>query len=229
MCDSCAFSRSGYYDSLDRTQTRGPSAASGFSTRAARVCRHKRHLRSVKIAKVLQQRPRLGVACETRCSAMRENGPEKPVSQAFTPTRTQADPTKQPAPNTLDRDFAPEAPNRKWVTDITYLATTAGLGLPGCGDLLFSRKVVGWAMNQSLATHISERPLRQQSRRVGPRKHLLHIRIAVPIQQRRLSANLASPGIACSMSAPATATTICRHGTFLLVTENEWTKPRNVR
>jgi putative transposase len=33
-------------------------------------------------------------------------------------------PTAKPKP--LDRDFAAEAPNRKWVTDITYLATATG-------------------------------------------------------------------------------------------------------
>ncbi len=62
---------------------------------------------------------------------MRELGLKSRIAKAFTPTTTQADPSKRPAPNTLDRDFRATAPNRKWVTDITYLLTAEGLGLPG--------------------------------------------------------------------------------------------------
>jgi putative transposase len=48
------------------------------------------------------------------------------VQKQYSPTTTKSDPTKQPAPNVLNRDFAADAPNRKWVTDITYLPTLAG-------------------------------------------------------------------------------------------------------
>ena len=69
------------------------------------------------------------------------------VARRFTPTTTQADPTKSPAPNALDRDFAAEQLNRKWVADITYLPTHAGLAYLAVVVDLFSRKVVGWALS----------------------------------------------------------------------------------
>lgn len=61
-----------------------------------------------------------GLGCgNTEALAMRELGLKIRVSNAFTPTTTHSDPTRQPAPNGLAQDFTAMAPNRKWVTDIT--------------------------------------------------------------------------------------------------------------
>ena len=50
------------------------------------------------------------------------------------------------APDLVQRRFNPEAPNRLWSGDITYIATDEGwLYLAGVIDL-FSRQVVGWSM-----------------------------------------------------------------------------------
>lgn len=51
------------------------------------------------------------------------------------------------APNLLNRDFAADAPNKKWVADITFIETKEGwLYLSGVLDT-YSRKIVGWAMD----------------------------------------------------------------------------------
>lgn len=51
------------------------------------------------------------------------------------------------APNLLERDFTATAPNRVWVTDVTYVWTLQGwLYLAAVLDL-FSRRVVGWGMS----------------------------------------------------------------------------------
>jgi len=53
------------------------------------------------------------------------------------------------APNTLDRQFDIEQPNKRWVTDFTYIRTHEGwLYLTIVLDL-FSRQVVGWSMKSS--------------------------------------------------------------------------------
>lgn len=50
------------------------------------------------------------------------------------------------APNYLQQQFTVEAPNRVWVTDITYIRTHEGwLFLAAVLDL-FSRQVIGWSM-----------------------------------------------------------------------------------
>ena len=54
------------------------------------------------------------------------------------------------APNVLERDFSPAQPNSKWAGDITYVWTAEGwLYLAVVLDL-YSRKVVGWAMSDTL-------------------------------------------------------------------------------
>ena len=60
------------------------------------------------------------------------------------------------APNLLRRDFRAEAPNQKWLGDITFIPTAEGwLYLAAILDL-FSRKVVGWAMEDTLASYLVE-------------------------------------------------------------------------
>lgn len=57
-------------------------------------------------------------------------------------------------PNILERDFTAKAANTRWVTDITYIATQEGwLYLAVILDL-FSRKVVGWAMDSRMTTEL---------------------------------------------------------------------------
>ena len=58
------------------------------------------------------------------------------------------------APNVLNRHFEANAPNQKWVTDITYVPTAEGwLYLAAVMDL-FSRRVVGWSMASTLCTSL---------------------------------------------------------------------------
>jgi transposase InsO family protein len=65
------------------------------------------------------------------------------------------DPTQQPAENKRDRDFTAEAPNRKGVTDITYLPTATGWVYLAVVIDLFSRKVVGWSLKPERTNHLS--------------------------------------------------------------------------
>ncbi len=59
------------------------------------------------------------------------------------------------AANVLDRQFTVTAPNTTWVTDITYLWTREGwLYLAVILDL-FSRRVVGWSMSESITRQLT--------------------------------------------------------------------------
>ena len=58
--------------------------------------------------------------------------------------------SQTPSPNLLDRKFIVSKPNAKWVTDVTYIATREGwLYLAAVLDL-YSRKIVGWQVGDSL-------------------------------------------------------------------------------
>lgn len=64
------------------------------------------------------------------------------------------------APNLIQRDFAPVAPNTVWTTDITYLATDEGwLYLTVMLDL-FSRQVVGWSIGPRMTKKLVTDALR---------------------------------------------------------------------
>ena len=57
-------------------------------------------------------------------------------------------------PNRLQRQFNPTAPDEAWVTDITHIRTHEGwLYLAVVVDL-FSRKVIGWSMQQTMTSDI---------------------------------------------------------------------------
>ena len=58
------------------------------------------------------------------------------------------------APNRLNREFTVDAPDRAWVTDITYIRTWQGwLYLAVVMDLR-ARKVVGWSRKPTLAREL---------------------------------------------------------------------------
>jgi putative transposase len=50
-----------------------------------------------------------------------------------------------PAPNVLGRDFGVAAPDRVWLSDITYVPTGEGWLYLGLTMDLYSRRIVGWA------------------------------------------------------------------------------------
>jgi transposase InsO family protein len=58
------------------------------------------------------------------------------------------------APNLLGQDFKAEAPNQKWVCDITYLRTSEGWLYLAVVIDLFSRMVVGWSMDKRMKANL---------------------------------------------------------------------------
>jgi transposase InsO family protein len=104
---------------------------------------------------------------------MRHAGLAARRRRAFRVT-TQSRHTRAVAPNRLARQFTVPAPNRVWVTDITYLATVEGwLYLAVVLDL-FSRRVVGWATSDRLGEGVALEALGMGVARRRPRPDLLH-------------------------------------------------------
>jgi transposase InsO family protein len=54
------------------------------------------------------------------------------------------------APNVLARDFSASEPNRKWLADLTYIPTDEGWLYLALVLDLFARKIVGWAMSDTM-------------------------------------------------------------------------------
>lgn len=57
-------------------------------------------------------------------------------------------------PNRLQRQFNPAAPNAAWVTDITYIHTHEGWLFLAVVLDLFSRRVIGWAMQPRMTKEL---------------------------------------------------------------------------
>jgi putative transposase len=78
------------------------------------------------------------------------------------------------APDLVERDFNPTAPNRLWCADITYLPTWEGwLYLASVLDC-FSRLIVGWCMLSHMRLELVERALEMAVARRRPDPGLVH-------------------------------------------------------
>src|SRR5882757_3300974 len=67
---------------------------------------------------------------------------------------TTADPRASRAVDLVDRRFYPEGPDRLWVADITYIPTWSGFLYLAMVLDVYSRRVVGWAMETHLKTEL---------------------------------------------------------------------------
>lgn len=104
---------------------------------------------------------------------MREHG-IMPVQKRRFRRTTDSNHTHLIAPNVLGRRFVAKAPNRAWVTDVTYVATMAGWAYLAVILDLFSRRVVGWALSASNDTVLALDALGWALRSRRPRRGLIH-------------------------------------------------------
>ncbi len=105
------------------------------------------------------------------------------------------------AQNHLNRQFAVSQPNKRWVSDITYIYTDEGwLYLAVIMDL-FSRKIVGWAMEKRLTKDLIIKALKMALKRRKPgRGLLLHSDQGSQYASYYYQNLLLRSGIICSMS-----------------------------
>jgi len=105
------------------------------------------------------------------------------------------------AANLLDRRFEPQAPDRVWATDITYIWTSEGwLYLAVVLDL-FARRVVGWAIADHLRTELALDALTMAlGGRCPPAQLLHHSDRGTQYASAAYQQALRSHEIVCSMS-----------------------------
>ena len=131
-----------------------------------------------------------------RCMGLRARG------RTRSRRTTVANETHTPAGNVLNRDFEATRPNSRWVTDITYIWTSAGWCYLAVILDLFSRSVVGWNLDTNMGTELPMRALKNalQTRRPGPKQLLHHSDRGCQYTSAEYRAALASNGITVSMS-----------------------------
>jgi putative transposase len=78
------------------------------------------------------------------------------------------------APDLVDRDFSPTAPNQTWSADITYISTWEGFLYLAHVQDLFSRLIVGWSMADHLRSELVVDALEMALARRRPDRGLIH-------------------------------------------------------
>ena len=105
------------------------------------------------------------------------------------------------AENVLNRQFQADAPNQKWVADFTYIWTAEGWLYVAAVLDLYSRRIVGWSMQDGMTSQLVVDALMMAVWRRGKPVALLHRSdqgsqyTSVQFQQL-----LREQGITCSMS-----------------------------
>jgi len=74
------------------------------------------------------------------------------------------------SPNRLQRQFNPDAPDERWVTDITCIRTHEGWLYLAVVIDLFSRKIIGWSIQPRMTKDIDLKALLMAVWRRNPQK-----------------------------------------------------------
>lgn len=169
MCAVLEVSASGYYAWRDR-----PESARSLANRALAVDIRRVHAENRAVygsprvhAALRAEGRRIGVNRIARL--MRQHG-IRGRHKCRVPRTTDSKHSLPVAPNLLDRQFTAPAPNRIWLADITYIPTGEGwLYLAVVLDM-FSRRVVGWAMSETMPQELTIAALQMAitNRRPGP-------------------------------------------------------------
>jgi putative transposase len=200
MCQALGVSRSGYYDWKERPE---PSAdVESVAMTGETAAAHKRSRGTYGSPRVHCDLRARGIRINRKRveRLMRERGLKGAQKRRFHCT-TDSRHSLPIAPNTLDRDFDPPAPDRVWAGDVTYIATDEGwLYLAVMLDL-FSRRVVGWSVSSSNDTALASEALLRALVERRPEAGLLHhTDRGSPYAALAYTAILRQHGVVASMS-----------------------------
>lgn len=167
-------SRSGYYRWLARPESKRAQAARQLTEHIRRI--HLQSRQSYGSPRVFHKLLREGVkTSENRVARlMQAAGIKARSKRAFRPRTTDSNHPNPIAANQLKTSPAPTEPNQVWVADITYIWTLEGwIYLAAVMDL-FSRKIVGWSLAQTLETSLVKEALQRALASRQPAAGLLH-------------------------------------------------------
>jgi putative transposase len=173
LCQTLGVSRQGYYAWREHVPSARQQADVVLASQIQRSYHHsQRTYGSPRIQADLKAQ---GIVCSQRRirRLMRQLGLVT-RAKAQKPRTTGSNPNHFKYPNVLDRHFQAAAPNRKWVSDISYVATRQGwVYVAGVMDL-YSRRIVGLAIDSHMESSLVERALQMALSERCPPTELLH-------------------------------------------------------
>ena len=157
MCKILKVSSSGYYDWLNRPISPREKANNALleQIKVAYIATRKAGYRTIH-AKLIQS----GINCDDKkvYRLMNKAGFKSKNKRRFKAT-TNSKHSYPVFPNLLDRNFMAKKPNMTWVSDISYIWTNEGWLYLAIIIDLYSRAVVGWAMDSRMTTELIESAL----------------------------------------------------------------------
>jgi putative transposase len=207
LCQELSVSRSGYYDWIKRQQQPGKRATedAALVQEIKRVHAENEHVYgSPRITKELNK---AGIRCGRhrvarimRCARVIGRAPRR-----FRAQTTDSNHPHPIAPNRLAGMAAPSGPNQVWVTDITYVQLPNGRWAYVAAVMdLFSRVIVGWAVDTTMETDLVVRALAIALSRRRPAPGLIvHSDRGVQYASATFRALLLKHGLIASMSRRA--------------------------
>jgi transposase InsO family protein len=200
LCRTLLVSAAGFYAWCRRGQSlrAQQDAALKVEIRAAHAASGKRYGSPRIHAELQADGYRVGRKRVARL--MREDGIEGQRKRRFRVT-TDSRHSHPIAANQLQRNFTASAPNKVWVTDITYIWTREGwLYLAAILDL-YSRRVVGWSMDSCIDRGLALDALGMALETRRPEPGLLHHSDrGVQYASAEYQSQLRTHGMICSMS-----------------------------
>ena len=173
ICDVLEVSKSGYYKWLRRTPSKRACANSALLGFIQTI--HMESRCTYGSPRITEQLQRNGIHCGKNRVAklMRNQGIQGRRKRAFRPRTTNSRHDHPIAPNVL-KDTIVNAPDKVWVADITYVRTMAGWVYLAAVMDLYSRKIVGWSIGNSLEANLVKEALKQALVDRRPAPGLLH-------------------------------------------------------
>jgi putative transposase len=201
LCAALEVSRSGYYAWAGRKPgTRAQTNRRLAGEIAVLFQASRESYGSPRLTAALRQ---AGQACNHKRveRLMRQQGLKGRLRRRYRVVTTDSRHDQPIAPNRLTEAPPCTAPDQVWLTDITYVPTGEGwLYLAGVLDR-YSRRLVGWAMDESLATSLPLAALEMALAQRRPVKGLLHHSDrGVQYASQNYRDRLSTAGVATSMS-----------------------------
>lgn len=177
MCRVFGVSTSGYYlyvKRLDREETERERWRKHIDERILyHFADNLEAYGSVRIHRMLVQKDKIMVSSKTVANRMRALGLFATPPKIYTVT-TDSNHTNRTYNNKLNRQFNPDAPNKVWVTDITYIPTHEGFLYVNPILDLFGRKVISYAMDDKMDRSLPLRALREAIKLRQPKEGWIH-------------------------------------------------------
>jgi len=153
MCRVLEVSPSGYYAWRSREQSTRDKEDQRLQQRVEAI--HRRSRETYGVPRIHRELRAEGTNVgRKRVARLMRDAALVGVTRRKWTTTTRRDISARPAPDLVDRQFAADGPNQLWVADITYVPTWAGFLYLAVVLDVWSRKIVGWAMEPHLRTSL---------------------------------------------------------------------------